>query len=97
MSSRSPQAQSHSLALRSDGTVVAWAAIVPARRNVPTDLTNAMAIAAGGNDSLALPAATVQLPLGRTTPPGPGPMCQLALTNVIAIAAGTSHNIGIAK
>ena len=46
----------HSLALRSDRTLVAWGRNDEGQLNVPTDLTNAVAIAAGGLHNLALKA-----------------------------------------
>jgi len=44
----------HSLALKSDGTVVAWGYSGDGQTNVPSGLSNVVAIAAGLNDSLAL-------------------------------------------
>ena len=44
----------HGLALRNDGTVVAWGDNGYGQCNVPTDLTNAVAISACANFSLAL-------------------------------------------
>ena len=45
---------SHYLALRSDGTVIAWGDNGAGQINVPVDVTNAVAIAAGAAHSLAL-------------------------------------------
>ena len=44
----------HNLALRADGTVVAWGSPIAGRTNVPAGLTNVVAIAAGSDHSLAL-------------------------------------------
>jgi alpha-tubulin suppressor-like RCC1 family protein len=44
----------HGLALRADGTVVAWGNNGSGQTNVPTDLTNAVSVAAGSWHSLAL-------------------------------------------
>jgi hypothetical protein len=45
--------QSHSLALRNDGTVVAWGRNHHGQTNVPAGLSGVAAIAAGANHSLA--------------------------------------------
>jgi alpha-tubulin suppressor-like RCC1 family protein len=52
----------HSLALRADGTVVAWGRNTSEQTNVPGFLTNVVAIAGGENHSLAL------VETGRRTP-----------------------------
>jgi alpha-tubulin suppressor-like RCC1 family protein len=44
----------HSLALRSDGTVVGWGANEDGQIDVPDDLSNFIAISAGNAHSLAL-------------------------------------------
>ena len=44
----------HSLALKQDGTVVAWGTIVFGQTTVPVGLSNVIAIAAGGSGSLAI-------------------------------------------
>src|SRR5260370_6039138 len=44
----------HSLALKSDGTLIAWGYNMYGQRTVPANLTDVIAIAAGGNHSLAL-------------------------------------------
>src|SRR5713101_6561499 len=44
----------HSLALKSDGTVVAWGDNFNGQSTVPANLTGVIAIAAGGNHSLAV-------------------------------------------
>jgi hypothetical protein len=56
----------YSLALRADGTVVAWGANGSGMLSVPTDLTNVVAVAAGCGHNLALigdgpPALTASL------------------------------------
>jgi len=84
--------QSFSLALKADGTVLAWGA--SGFTNVPAGLSNVVAIAAGGGQSLALKedgsliawgfphtSATTNIPAG--------------LTNIVAIAAGNTGNLAI--
>ena len=44
----------HSLALRSNGTVVAWGSNYYGQTNVPSGLSNVVAISAGGGNSMAL-------------------------------------------
>lgn len=81
---------SHSLALRSDGTVIAWGT-TPAT-NVPAGLSNVVAIAAGHGQNLVLrndgtlvawgapsTAATATIPSG--------------ISNIVAIACGDDHNL----
>lgn len=81
-----------SLALRSDGTVVAWGSD-SVRTNVPLDLTNAVAISAGSWGSLALrPDGTIAAwgnnNRGQTNIPP-------ELTNVVAVAVGGYHNLAL--
>jgi alpha-tubulin suppressor-like RCC1 family protein len=81
----------HSLALKSDGTVVAWGVSVPSssynsynygQTNVPAELANVVAIAAGDYFSMALRGDGTVVTWGSVnyTPSG--------LTDVVAIAAG---------
>jgi alpha-tubulin suppressor-like RCC1 family protein len=76
-----------SLAVRADGSVVAWG-MVP---NPPTDLTNAVQIAAGYSHCLALKADGTIVAWGNNA------FNQLAVpgsaTNVVAIAAGYNHSL----
>lgn len=100
----------HSLALLQNETVVAWGQSGtwhPAedpeappwyepdnRTNVPPDLTNVIAIAAGGGHSLALKRDGTVVAWGvnsedqATVPAG--------LSNIVAIAAGSGHNLALA-
>ncbi len=83
----------HSLALRSDGKVLAWGNNDSSQCNVPLDLAGAMAIAAGGYHNLALkPDQTVAGwgadADGQASPP-PG------LADVLAIAAGAWHSLAL--
>jgi len=79
----------HSLALLTNGTVVAWGLDNYGQTDVPGDLANVIAIAAGANQSMALTADGTVVAWGQqaTMPDG--------LTNVIAIAAGGEHNLAV--
>jgi len=85
----------HSLALRSDGSVLAWGQNYDGQCNVPANLNNAMVIAAGGYHSLALRLDGRVTGWGAnyhgqvTIPPG--------LSNVTALAAGTWHSLALKK
>lgn len=83
---------SHGLALKSNGSVVAWGSNSQGQTNVPSNATNIVAIAAGQTHSLALRqngrvTAWGYNFFGQTTVPA-------GLTNVVAIAAG--HNFSLA-
>jgi len=93
----------HSLALRADGTVVAWGGGVPGKFNfgqtiVPADLTNAVAIAAGGFHSLALRADGTVTAWGRNVGPiqydRPEPAVQLY--GQARVPAGLTEVVAIA-
>jgi hypothetical protein len=83
----------HCLALKSNGTVVAWGYNYYGQTDVPPDLTNAVAVSAGCYHSLALRAdGTVAAwglgSSGQTNlPPG--------LHGVTAISAGGYHNLAL--
>ena len=57
----------HSLALKADGTVVAWGDNSHGQSTVPTGLTGVMAIAAGAYHSLALTTAGTVVAWGDDT------------------------------
>lgn len=84
---------SHSLALKTDGTVVAWGKNASGQCNVPQGLTNVLSVAAGYGYSLALSADRTVAAWGDNTygqtnlPAG--------LSNVIAIAAGPQHCVAV--
>lgn len=91
----------HSLALMSNGTVVAWGAGTTStgldddfgQSLIPTGLTNVTAISAGGLYNVALKSNGTVLAWGynndgETNVPN-------GLTNVIAIAAGSSHSLAL--
>jgi hypothetical protein len=81
----------HNLALRSDGTVVAWGSNLIGESNVPTGLNGVVAIAAGDVRSLALKndGTVVAWGLGGQTSVPAG------LTGVTAIAAGVVHFLAL--
>ena len=83
----------HSLALRYDGTVMAWGDNSAGQTNVPPGLNNVVAVAAGGFNSLALKSDGSVVAWGydssgqASVPAG--------LTNVVAIAAGYLHSLAL--
>ena len=83
----------HSIALKTDGTVIAWGRNNQLQIDVPVDLFNITAIAAGGFHNLALiNDTTVRCwggnSSGQSTPPA-------GLSNIVAIAAGYSHSLAL--
>jgi len=81
-----------SLALKSDGTVIAWGQ--GGQTNVPPGLSNVVAIAAGIGQSLALKSDGTLVAWGMPRSPSytnipPG------LSNVVAIACGDEHNLAL--
>jgi alpha-tubulin suppressor-like RCC1 family protein len=93
----------HLLALKPDGTVVAWGGIDPRRpsgwnpglTNVPPGLTNVTAIAAGDTHNLALKADGTVVEWGAEKY-GP-PYLPRDLSNVVAVAAGELHSLALRK
>ncbi|MEI9963211.1 MAG: immunoglobulin domain-containing protein [Limisphaerales bacterium] len=93
----------HGLALKANGTVMAWGDNTYGQTNVPTGLSNVIAIAAGATHSLALKSDSRVVEWGQYNselirPPGetaftnyPPPI----LSNVIAIAAGNIHDMAV--
>ncbi len=83
----------HSLALRTNGTVLAWGGNTYGETNVPAGLSNVTAIAAGYYHSLALRGDGKVVAWGRNSdgqtnvPPG--------LSNVVALSAGCYHNLAL--
>jgi len=81
----------HSVAVRSDGTIVAWGS--GAATNTPNGITSAVGAAAGANHSL------VQLANGTLISWGDNSFGQTHLpaeaSNIIAIASGDYHNLAL--
>jgi hypothetical protein len=83
----------HSLALKSDGTVVGWGADWNGQTTIPAGLSGVTAIAAGGHHSLALKSDGTVVgwgynAQGQTTIPA-------GLSGVTAIAAGAFHSLAL--
>ena len=83
----------HSLAIRANGTVLAWGANDYGQTNVPAGLAGVIGIAAGTWHSVALRAdGTVAVwgdnSFGQTNQPA-------GLTNVTAVAAGGNHTLAL--
>lgn len=86
---------SHSLALKRDGTVIAWGGY-PGLTNVPPGLTGVMAIAAGSYHNLALTRDGTVAAWGLRISPNFDPIISLAgLTNAMSVAAGFSFNLAL--
>lgn len=93
MSSVWPRGGGHSLALKADGTVVAWGENYSGQSSVPAGLTDVIAIAAGGYHSLALKADGTVVAWGEnyfsqsSVPAG--------LTGIVAIAARSEASLAL--
>lgn len=84
---------SHNLALKDDGTIVAWGNNTDSESTIPSSLTNALAIGAGLSHSLAVRPnhSVVAWGLnshGQTNVPG-------GATNIIAVSAGHLHSLAL--
>lgn len=83
----------HALALRNDGTVVAWGRNHTGQLNVPSDLHDAIAVAAGTTFSLALKADGTVVSWGTNAQ---GNVVNTEnMTNVTAIAAGGGRALAL--
>jgi len=83
----------HAIALKADGTVVAWGDHITGQIDVPAGLTDVTAIAAGGdNSAVVFRNGTVQMwglaSAGVTTPPA-------GLANVSRLAIGRNHALAL--
>lgn len=83
----------HSLALKADGTVVAWGDDSSGQCDVPVDLTGVAAIAAGGYHSLALKSNGRVVGWGANYDGQANPTTPV--TDATAIAAGTWHSLAL--
>jgi hypothetical protein len=91
----------HNIALRSDGTVVAWGLNIYGQTNVPVGLSNVVAIAAGGWHNLALKSDGTVVAWGAGGPNtnalvvyGQNVVPQ-GLSNVVQVAAGFVHSLAL--
>jgi hypothetical protein len=84
--------ESHALALKNDGTVVAWGDNLSGQSTPPKGLKNVEAIAAGGFHSLALKRDGTVVAWGRNDK---GQCNVPALTGVKAVAAGYRHSLAL--
>jgi alpha-tubulin suppressor-like RCC1 family protein len=83
----------HSVALLTNGTVVAWGSA--AQKAVPAGLSNVVAISAGGYHSMALKSDGTVVCWGgnsssQSTPPA-------GLSNVVAVSAGWYHSMALRR
>lgn len=83
----------HSIALRFDGSVVAWGKNWNGQSDVPAGLSNIIEVAAGGGHSLALNNQGTVIAWGRNVesqtnvPP--------TATNIVAISGGNMHSVAL--
>jgi alpha-tubulin suppressor-like RCC1 family protein len=83
----------HSLAVQTNGTVLAWGNNFDGQCNVPTNLTGAAAVA--GNDIISLALLTNGTVVAWATPYNGLTNVPRSLSNVIAIAAQGNHNLAL--
>ena len=83
----------HSLALKVNGTVVAWGNNTYGEASIPVGLSNVIAIAAGGYHSLALRANGTVVAWGRNIEGQTN--VPIGLSNIVAIAAGGYHSLAL--
>ena len=83
----------HTLALRKDGTLIAWGNNFYGQTNIPAGLSNVIAIAAGNNHCLALKSDGTLVAWGDYGY-GQGGV-PAGLSNVVAIASGAYYNLAL--
>src|SRR5437660_6193822 len=83
----------HSLALKNDGTVVAWGSNAAGQSTVPAGLNSVVAIAAGGLHSLALKNDGTVVAWGDNS--AGQSTVRAGLNSVVAISAGESHSLAL--
>jgi alpha-tubulin suppressor-like RCC1 family protein len=83
----------HTLALRADGTVLAWGDNTYGQCNVPAGLADVVAISAGAYHSLALKADATVVAWGLNT----SSQCTVpaGLGQIVAISAGETHSLAL--
>jgi hypothetical protein len=81
----------HSLALKADGKILGLGSNTNGQIDVPIDLTNVIAIAAGSYHSLALKADGTVVGFGA----GDGAIVPGGLSNIVSIAAGLSNSLAL--
>jgi alpha-tubulin suppressor-like RCC1 family protein len=89
----------HSLALSSDGKVIAWGRNLSGESSVPDGLSNVVALAAGGRSNKGFSVALKRD--GHVVAWGDNDVFQTSvpagLSNVVAISAGTDHCLALKK
>jgi hypothetical protein len=85
----------HALALKKDGTVIAWGCNDTSQLVIPGNVTNATAISAGAQFSLALLQSGEVVSWGNTVLDNYSLIPPTELRNVTAISAGTYHALAL--